>query len=377
MPPQLIGILEDTLNPPPPAVWLIRISEVFEENIAEIIAGLDAKPVKRLGRGFHLIRLRTPAAIRHSPAAKFVRWNLPVQHSWPCNPKETPGFIEKAAQALARKFHDEMPQTVVMGPLDPGAADRYYRALASNLRGRTLQLFPAEAAAIRNAEDQNPRAKTLFCLIGEEGLFCGIQSPADSGGFHPGGTKFIRQSGPDTISRAGAKIAEALHFLRLLRPLPPAGNHWLELGASPGGMTSELLKRGYRVTAVDRAPLDPRLDQSPGLRAIIADVASFQPASGVAYEAILSDMNGDAMDSIGHVIRLVPFLTKTGLIIFTLKLPGVSGFNEANELLASVSSRAEAAGLRVFGKTHLTYNRREFTLFLEHADSPSAAPNGL
>lgn len=377
MPPQLIEILEDTLKTPPPAVWLIRISEVFEESIPDIIAGLDAKPVKRLGRGFHLIRVRTPAAIRHSPAATFVRWNLPIQHSWPCNPKETAGFVEKAAQALARKFRDDLPQTMVMGPLDPGGADRYYRALASNLRGRTLQLFPAETAAIRNAEDQNPRAKTLFCLIGEEGLFCGIQSPADSGGFYPGGTKFIRQNGPDTISRAGAKIAEALHFLRLVRPPPPAGSHWLELGASPGGMTSELLNRGYRVTAVDRAPLDPRLDQSSGLKAIIADVASFQPASGVAYDAILSDMNGDALDSIAHVIRLIPFLTKTGMVVFTLKLPGVSGFNEANELLASVSRRVEAAGLWISAKTHLTYNRREFTLFLEHADSPSAAPNGL
>lgn len=337
--------------------------------MAEIIAGLEATPVKRLGRGFHLIRTGNPEAIRHSAAAKFVRWNLPLHHSWPCNPQDTPGFIEKAAQALFRKFSGEAPQTILTGPLDPGGADRYYRTLASNLRGRTLQLFPPETSSIRNAEDQNPHAKTLFCLIGREGLFCGIQSPAESNGFYPGGTKFIRQSGPDTISRAGAKIAEALHFLQLHRPPPPAGGHWLELGASPGGMTSELLARGYRVTAVDRAPLDRRLENAPGLKQILADVAAFQPAAGVSFDAILSDMNGDALGSIGHVLRLAPRLTKNGVVVFTLKMPGVCGFTEANELETSVSARAEAAGLRVAGRTHLTYNRHEFTLFLERANS--------
>ena len=87
---------------------------------------------------------------------------------------------------------------------------------------------------------RKPRNRTpnLFCLVGKEGLFCGLQSPAASNGFYPGGTKFIRQNTPDTISRAGAKIAEALHYLQLKKTPPPAGSQWLELGASPGGMTA-------------------------------------------------------------------------------------------------------------------------------------------
>ena len=70
-------------------------------------------------------------------------------------------------------------------------------------------------------EAQDSRAPTLFCLVGKEGLFCGLRSPRAANGFHAGGTKFIRQSGPGNISRAGAKIAEALHYLQLHRTPPP------------------------------------------------------------------------------------------------------------------------------------------------------------
>lgn len=365
VPPERHRILETPIKETPPAKWLIRISEVFEDAEVDIIKGLEAGFLKKLGRGYSLIQIRNPAAIRHSEAAKFIRWNLPVHHSWPCCPQELPGFVEKAAQALFRKFSGANPQTVIAGPLDPGSANRYYRALASNLRGRTLQLFPPHVSAIRNAEEQDSHVPTLFCLVGKEGLFCGLQSPEASNGFHPGGTKFIRQNAPGTISRAGAKIAEALHYLQLHRPLPHAGCHWLELGASPGGMTAELLARGYRVTAVDRAPLDRRLENMPGLKAMIADAATFQPEKDVVYDTILSDMNGDARESIARVIRLSKHLRPGGIVIFTLKMPGVTSYDEANALEASVLNFAEAACLRVFARTHLTYNRHEFTLFFE------------
>jgi len=366
MPPEPRDMLENPANPSP-APWLIRVPEVFTGMEAEILRELGAQKLKKLGRDFLLIRLGEPARIRDSAAAKFLRWNLPVHHSWPCCPKETPGFIEKAAQALSRKFGGNNPQTVLTGPLDPDASNRYYRTLASNLRGRTLQLFPPQAGGIRDAEAQDHRAPTLFCLVGHEGLFCGMQSPQESNGFHPGGTKFIRQNAPGMISRAGAKIAEALHHLALHHRVPAAGSHWLELGASPGGMTAELLTRGCRVTAVDRAPLDARLAGADGLQAVCMDAADFQPPPATAYDAILSDMNGDARDSITQVIRLSKNLRAGGLVVFTLKMPGVTGFEEINGLTASVLDAATAAGLRVIAITHLTYNRHEFTVFFERA----------
>ena len=354
-------------TPPSSAKWLIRISEVFADFSEAIVEGLGGELSKRLGSEYYIIQTENPAALQDSESAKFIRWNLPLNHTWPCNPEKMEGFVEKAAQAIFRKFRDRHPQAIFIGQTDPSATHRYYKALASNLRGRTLQLFPREIADFKEVEAQDSNRETLFCLVGKEGLFCGMQSPKKSNGLYPGGTKYISQNSPDTISRAGAKIAESLHYLLMHRGPVRKGSHWLELGASPGGMTSELLARGYRVTAIDRAPLDKRLENQKNLNFALLDVAGFKPNASMAYDAILCDMNGDAREAIGQVVRLTKNLNSGGLVIFTLKTPGITSFNELNELHRFAVTLAASAGLRVLASTHLTYNRHELTLFLESA----------
>jgi 23S rRNA (cytidine2498-2'-O)-methyltransferase len=348
-----------------PVKWLIRISETFAEFAGEIVEGLEGEISKRLGAEYYLIQSRKPAAIHDSPAAKFIRWNLPLHHAWPCNPEKMDGFVEKAAQAIFRKFATGDPQAVWVGQTDPSATHRYYKTLASNLRGRTLQLFPKKVAEFKDVEAQDSRRPSVFCLVGKEGLFCGMQSPKGSNGFYPGGTKYISQNTPDTISRAGAKIAEALHYLLMHRGPVAKGAHWLELGASPGGMTSELLARGYRVTAIDRAPLDKRLGDQKGLNFALLDVAGFKPNAGMIYDAILCDMNGDPRESIKQVVRLSKNLHPGGLVIFTLKTQGITTYKGINELYDLAIELATVAGLKHLASTHLTYNRHELTLVFE------------
>ncbi len=348
---------------PPPVQWLVRISEVFSPLLPELLAHFSPVTATPLGSEYHLLKTTQPGLIHSSPASLFLRWNLPVHHSWPCHPQKMEGFVEKAAQTLLKKFADRHAQALLIGQLTPGSPQGYYKGLASNLRGRALQLFPAFPAA--TAEDQDPARDTLFSLVGREGLFSGIQSPRASGGLHPGGTKFIGHEPGETISRAGAKIAEALHHLLLHHPMLPPGTCWLELGASPGGMTSELLARGHHVTAVDRAPLHQRLDRHPGLTFVRSDAASFQPRDGAIFDALLCDLNGDALDSLNHVRRLAPRLRPGGLVVFTLKTSGASTVSDILALHRAVISAAAASGLRLLTQTHLTYNRLEFTLFFQ------------
>lgn len=343
--------------------WLVRIPEIFAGIAPEVLRRFGAATSTRLGQDFYVIKTRTPQAVQQSAAAKFARWNLPLDHTWPCNPQKMDGFIEKAAQTLRKKFGGRNPQGIFIGQLNPTAPDKYYKGLASNLRGRVLQLFPKLPAG--TVEEQDPTAETLFCLVGKEGLFCGMQSPRLSNGLYAGGSKYIDQDAPDTISRAGAKIAEALHYLLLHRPPLAAGSHWLELGACPGGMTSELLARGQRVTAIDRAALDKRLDGRPGLQFMLADVAEFQPGERTVYDALLCDMNGPPEESIAQVMRLSRYLKPAGLVVFTLKVPRVETVDLPCDLFDQIVQTAAAAGLRLFAQTHLTYNRHEFTLFLE------------
>jgi len=343
--------------------WLVRIPEIFEGIAPDILRRFGAESSTRLGQEYHLIKTATPEAVQKSEVAKFVRWNLPLDHTWPCNPQKMQGFIEKAAQTLLKKFGERRPQGIFIGALHPTAPDKYYKGLASNLRGRVLQIFPKLAAG--TVEEQAATAETLFCLVGKEGLFCGMQSPRACNGLYPGGSKFIDQDSPDTISRAGAKIAEALHYLMLYRPPLAKGSHWLELGACPGGMSSELLAREQRVTAIDRAPLDKRLEGRPGLRFFLEDVAVFQPRSGMTFDALLCDMNGPPEESIEQVIRLSRSLKPGGLVVFTLKVPRIENVEEPNELFRLMVSMTKAAGLKLITQTHLTYNRHEFTLFFE------------
>lgn len=354
-----------TPTPAAETTWLIRISEVFADVSEEILAGLGAEKVTRLGNEYFLIKTSAPGLLETSEVAWFARWKMPVQHSWPCNPQKMEGFIEKAAQTMVRKFGEKAPQTVLAGPLVAGSANPYYKKLAANLRGRALQLFPGMVEGKQAVEELDPEGPVLFCLVGQEGLFCGVCTPREANGFYPGGTKFISQSAPGAISRAGAKVAEALHYLKLYRPLPPEGSEWLELGASPGGMTSELLTRGYRVTAVDRAGLDKRLEGARRLKFIKADVGTFLPKVGERFDAILSDLNGTAFEAIRHVIRLSFWLREGGLIIFTLKTTEMTTVAEINESFRAVTAKATKEGLRLLARTHLTYNRQEFTLFFE------------
>jgi 23S rRNA (cytidine2498-2'-O)-methyltransferase len=347
--------------------WLVRVPEIFEGIADEVLKRYGAATSTRLGHDYYLIKTLTPLAIQQSEAAKFARWNLPMDHTWPCNAQKMEGFIEKAAQTLLKKFGERKPQGIFIGQLNPNSPDKYYKGLASNLRGRVLQLFPKLSAA--TVEEQDPNAETLFCLVGKEGLFCGMQSPRAANGLYAGGSKYIDQDSPDTISRAGAKIAEALHYLLLHRAPLAAGSHWMELGACPGGMTSELLAREQRVTAIDRAPLDQRLKGRAGLKFVHADVATFEPRDGTMYDAILSDLNGPPEESMSHVIRLSPFLKPKGLVIFTLKVPRVETVDEPCALFRKIVKTATAAGLSLFAQTHLTYNRHEFTLFLEKAQA--------
>ena len=355
--------MSDSIPSQSSSPWLVRIPEIFEGVAADVLKRMGSGSQTRLGQDYYLIKEGTAKGIQQSEVSKFARWNLPMEHSWPCNPQKMDGFIEKAAQTLLKKFGDRNPQAIFIGQLNATSPDKYYKSLASNLRGRVLQVFPKLKVA--TVEEQDPLAETLFCLVGKEGLFGGMQSPRASNGLYAGGSKYIDQDSPDTISRAGAKIAEALHYLLLHRPAMAKGSHWVELGACPGGMTSELLAREQRVTAIDRAPLDRRLDGRAGLKFVHADVATFEPDKGTTFDAILSDLNGPPEESIEHVMRLTPYLRAKGLVVFTLKVPKIESVDGPCALFRKIAKMSSVAGLRLFAQTHLTYNRHEFTLFFE------------
>jgi len=342
--------------------WLVRTPGVFADLRDEVFSSMSCV-VRRDFGGYRLVDLPAGASPLSGEAGIFVSWCLPVHHAWPCDPGKMDGFVEKAASGLQRKFADAAPQALWVGAMEDGPAHGWFKRLASNVRGRALQLFPGAAVPLTEAGAQDPECPALFCLIGKHGLFAGMASPRECNGFYPGGVRYLPKAAEKTISRAGAKLAEALHHGRLFGTPPGERSHWLELGASPGGMTAELLHRGAAVTAVDRAALDERLSGAERLIFVRQDVATFQPPAGARYDALLCDMNGEPLDAMAQVLRLSKFIRPGAWIIFTLKTTGGESYEAMLGLHAQVLAMSETAGLRHLGTRHLSGNRREFTLW--------------
>ena len=79
---------------PPLQPWLVRIADTFAPQVGEILAQLGAENTVRLGEDYYLIKTARPERVSQAPEAAFLRWNLPVQHMWPCQPQRMTDFIE-------------------------------------------------------------------------------------------------------------------------------------------------------------------------------------------------------------------------------------------------------------------------------------------
>lgn len=104
--------------------------------------------------------------------------------------------------------------------------------------------------------------------------------------FPMGEPRFVEdRDGPP--NRAYLKLWEL--FTRLGRA-PAPGERCLDLGASPGGWTWVLAELGAQVLAVDKAPLDPRVAERPGVSSRQASAFGLSPAEVGPVDWLFSDV---------------------------------------------------------------------------------------
>jgi 23S rRNA (cytidine2498-2'-O)-methyltransferase len=122
----------------------------------------------------------------------------------------------------------------------------------------TERLPPVKARALAFPEPAPSGHLGAWTLLAPDRL---LASPTKTSPFVNGEVRFVEdKEGPP--SRAYLKLWEAL--TRLGRwPVP--GEKCLDLGASPGGWTWAIACLGASVTAIDKAPLDPRVAAMPGV----------------------------------------------------------------------------------------------------------------
>ena len=160
----------------------------------------------------------------------------------------------------------------------------------------------------------------------------------------------------DLISRSALKLLEAIETFAI--PLAP-GMRALDLGASPGGWTQLLARRGLRVNAVDPGALDPRAAGLPGVREHRMTAQTFLRGDVGRYDLLVNDMRLDARESARIMVGAGAVLGPGGTGLITLKLPQAGPtaiLRQAQEIL-----RGAFAGQQ--GRC-LFYNRNEVTVLL-------------
>ena len=173
-----------------------------------------------------------------------------------------------------------------------------------------------------------------------------LASPTKTSPFVNGEVRFVEdREGPP--SRAYLKLWEAL--TRLGR-WPQPGERCLDLGAAPGGWTWALARLGAQVTAVDKAPLDPRVAAMPGVTWRGESAFALDPRREPPVYWLFSDVICYPARLLALVRRWVAAGTARHLVC-TVKFQGATDHDVAAEFAA-------IPGAVLF---HGAHNRHELT----------------
>lgn len=166
-------------------------------------------------------------------------------------------------------------------------------------------------------------------------------------------------------SRSTLKLEEAFHFY--------LGQHWrqqlddchnaVDLGASPGGWTWQLVNQDIHVYAVDNGPMDKALMDTGLVEHVEGDGFVWTPPRGIDW--LVCDM----VESPARVAQLMyDWLHKryAKRAIFNLKLPMKKRYAEwltiKESLMLQIAEQHPKAILRA---KHLYHDREEITVFLD------------
>jgi 23S rRNA (cytidine2498-2'-O)-methyltransferase len=155
-------------------------------------------------------------------------------------------------------------------------------------------------------------------------------------------------------SRAYQKLEEAFAWMGTA---PAAGAACVDLGASPGGWTATLRKRGARVVAVDRAPLDPPLDRDPKVATVIGNAFNYTPDQPVDW--LVCDVVAEPQRSLALVERWLSESLCRNLVV-TIKFKGRADYGRLGTL-PPLFARLRPAFARV---KQLAHNKNEVTVMV-------------
>jgi 23S rRNA (cytidine2498-2'-O)-methyltransferase len=264
----------------------------------------------------------------------------------PENDRVTP--IVKAARALGTSFAAlwiEMPDT------NDG------KALATLTKPLTVHLERALGKAGVAFDDPGAPERLHVFFVGGRAAYVGLSS-VDNSSRWPMGIARLRMPSASP-SRSTLKLAEAFMEIVGTRSFEP-GTTAVDLGASPGGWTWQLVQRGFMVTAVDNGPMDAALLDSGQVRHRRDDGFHYRPPEPVAW------MVCDMVESPSRIAHLVSRWLAQGWCresVFNLKLPMKKRWEEVERCRAIIDEALGGGGYYLRLK-QLYHDREEVTGYI-------------
>ena len=344
--------------------WIAHVAKDFFSLWKDRLKITNEKDIKSLGHNFYIVPFPSSPNKKILSDSIFSRYWAPIEYMWPTKLNEK-GFIEKCAQGLAKKFTQKKFQNIIVYSLD-----RKQQKLASNLRGRLLQVFQ-ENKTISSSEKliqewtKNPCSqpaanKVLIVTLSDKCIWAGICPIEIAGSVFGGGRHYVSISNETIASRAASKFVEAIEFLKLKNISIEQHKKWLELGAAPGGITYELTRRNCEVWAVDNSDLSEELKKNPLVHFYKTDARDFN--SHIVFDAIFCDLNGPPRLSAEICNSKTNLLKKQGLIIHTFKIHSLSEFEDDLKHIVTLFENKKNSFLAA---RHLYNNKQEITLFFQ------------
>uniref|UniRef100_UPI0027B9F8AA 23S rRNA (cytidine(2498)-2'-O)-methyltransferase RlmM n=2 Tax=Pseudomonas TaxID=286 RepID=UPI0027B9F8AA len=215
--------------------------------------------------------------------------------------------------------------------------------------------------------DDASRPRLLLTFISGRRVFVGL-APANNSALWPMGIprlKFPREA----PSRSTLKLEEAWHqFIPREQWEQRLGDDMtgVDLGASPGGWTYQLVRRGMLVTAIDNGPMAESLMDTGLVQHLMADGFTWQPKQPVDW------MVCDIVEKPARTTSLIETWLGEGLCreaVVNLKLPMKQRYAEVRRLLDRMEATFKARKIRVsIACKQLYHDREEVTCHLRRLD---------
>jgi 23S rRNA (cytidine2498-2'-O)-methyltransferase len=134
---------------------------------------------------------------------------------------------------------------------------------------------------------------------------------------------------------------------------PKAGDRCLDLGACPGSWTWVLQQLGAQITAIDRAPLDPKIAQLPGVSFLKKDAFSTKPEELAGIDWVFCDVICFPEKLLDWIQKCSAYHKKINFVC-TIKFQG-----KADQSIIREFEQFEGSSC-----LHLFHNKHELTWFI-------------